>query len=79
MNSKEKAEELFNKFHKTCNATIAGASTLFRDVARNAAIIAVDEIISNNKDLLTDGVMNEDDCRIDKKFWQSVKEEIQKL
>lgn len=77
MTSKEKAEELFVKFsdiehlgvYGNYNGTWEWSSSLWRQQAKECALIAVDEILSN-KDLIN---------HLDFEWWQEVKQEINKL
>ena len=69
MKAKEKAIDLFNKFLKTdekCTYSFVGDK-----VAKQCALIAVDEIIENEKiDNLEDNNLS---------YWEEVKQEIEKL
>ena len=82
MEAKLKAEELFNKY---CYAirTEETDSAYWTNIiyAKKCALIAVDEIIKNNKSFLrTDNDLHNDDALdIDLKYWQEVKQEIEKL
>ncbi|OYZ51385.1 MAG: hypothetical protein B7Y11_13705 [Sphingobacteriia bacterium 24-36-13] len=71
MTPKEKAKELANKFYETCNCTIAGTSTIFRQIGVQAALIAVEEIIE---------IVGSDETAIivELPFWQEVKQELLK-
>lgn len=40
---KEKALSLYKEFHYTCKCTIAGTSTIFREIAKDCALICVRE------------------------------------
>ena len=73
---KEKAKELANKFYQTCNCTIAGTSTIFKQIAVQAALISVEEILNTiyNEDFgghLLDEIRAPD-------YWQEVKNELLK-
>ena len=82
MEPKLKAEELFNKY---CYAirTEETDNAYWTNIiyAKQCALIAVDEIIENNKSFLTtDNDLHKDDALdIDLKYWQEVKNEINKL
>jgi len=77
MTPKEKAEQLFTKFadiehlgvYGDYNGTWEWSSSLWRKQAKESALIAVDEILSN-KELLN---------HLDYEWWNEVKHEIQKL
>lgn len=77
MTPQEKAQELFNKFadiehlgvYGNYNGTWEWSSSLWRQQAKEAAGIAVDEIL-NNKELLN---------HLDLEWWNEVKHEINKL
>lgn len=75
MTPKEKAEELFKKMYQV--RSVAG-SDITKYFAKQSALIAVDEIIKNGgtkfiieyqKNSFTNGV----------RYWEEVKQEIQKL
>ena len=68
MTAKEKAKELVDKFSNECLLTTSGGKV--------AALIAVDEIISikPNNPFIVNGYYIEP-----KKYWQEVKQEIEKL
>lgn len=70
MTPKEKAKELSNKFYETCNCTIAGTSTIFRQIGVQAALIAVDEMIAQCEDANFGGFGL---------YWESVKQELLNL
>jgi hypothetical protein len=80
MTSKEKAEELFNKY---CIYLRAGL--LYDDEARQdakqCALIAVDEIINSSPSLpiLGDSGSYGEDIELSKIYWQEVKQEIEKI
>jgi hypothetical protein len=73
MTPKSKAQKLYKQYHATCNATIAGASTLFKEIAKNAAMLAVDEILN------LDVWYNPHNTYYGRDFWESVKKELQNL
>jgi len=64
MNSKEKAEELINKFIRFHRNGIY--NVVHEDIAKQYALIAVDEILEHCYEVM-------------KPFWQEVKQEIQQL
>ena len=74
MTTQKKAQELFNKFadiehlgvQGNYNGTWEWSSSLWRQQAKQCALVAVDEII---KALGT----------VDKMYWEEVKQEIEKL
>ena len=75
MTPKEKAKELANKFYETCNCTIAGTSTIFRQIGVQAALIAVEEI---EKAIHFDWMEVQN---LDRQYayWEQVKTELNKL
>lgn len=83
MTPKEKAEELINKFlkltskHKQLETAGLGAIT----IAKECALIVVDEILNNNCGSTTDYGVNAEDNElyIDEYYWFEVKQEIEKL
>ncbi len=77
MNPKEKAEELVLKFLRVENNTPEWFNT---HIAKQCALIAVEEILSNNCGSHTDE-MNATNSEIycDEYFWKECKKEIEKL
>ena len=71
MTSKEKAEELFKKMYQV--RSVAG-SDITKYFAKQSALITVDEIIANIEPSIS---MDLIEYRI--KYWQEVKQEIEKL
>ena len=69
MTPKEKAEELVQKY-ATYSVMWAGDINTTHQNCKQCALIAVDEILDNNE------WFNDDTCN---KYWQEVKQEIQKL
>ena len=65
MTAKEKAGELYEKYDLTLTYLES------KSKAKQCALIAVDEILKNNKILFED-VLND-------QYWQDVKQEIEKL
>ncbi len=85
MTPETKARELVKKYWDTCNCTIAGTSTIFAQIAKQCAIIAVNEILDENS---ANNVSNDmawvpdSDGKFrmtNEQFWESVKAEIEKL
>jgi hypothetical protein len=76
MNSKEKAEELTLRYYKLGKHLYMPIS-----FAKQCALIAVDEIISSSPSLpiLGDGGTYGEDIELSNKYWQEVKQEIEKL
>lgn len=74
MTPKEKAIELRNKFWHTCNCSIAGTSTIFEQIAKECALIAVEEML-NTCDTLIDGKR----FVFQKLYLDELKKEIEKL
>lgn len=72
MTPKEKATELVEKFHSQKNK-FGQIFYLHSDIAKQCALIAVDEII--NSVVITDLTTAETQF----KYWEQVKEEIEKL
>jgi hypothetical protein len=69
MTPKEKAEELFNKYYSYLKANLMYDEEAIED-AKVCALIAVDEIIN---------LYTNDDVVLDWKYWQEIKQEIEKL
>jgi hypothetical protein len=69
MTPKEKAIELYNKFYNTSSHPHHVESR--QQIAKQCALIAVDEILNN------DGFTQFDEYLT--KFWQEVKQELEKL
>ena len=79
MTPQEKAKELYNKFYNTDSH---GNSVKVREsLAKQCALIAVDEIINNHPILPSPlACKSLDDCFVQAtKFWKQVKQEIEKL
>jgi hypothetical protein len=70
MTPKEKAEELINKFIRFHRNGIY--NVVHEDIAKQYALIAVDEIINDNPNIY-------DSDRLNFKYWQKVKQEIKLL
>ena len=79
MTPQEKAKELVDKFYQ--QAPLEDIKFYSNDVmAKDCALIAVDEIIKNNLEYLRDaGLHNDVALNIDLSFWQDVKHKIEKL
>jgi hypothetical protein len=72
MTPKEKAKELVDKFIEPTRVPIIKfIGVEYIDSSKQCALIAVDEILNNNKILFED-VLND-------QYWQEVKQEIEKL
>jgi hypothetical protein len=69
MTPKEKAKELVDKFRLHVLEKDFFGDSVEHDNAKQCALIAVDEIISNRERIKG----------IDKLYWQQVKQEIEKL
>lgn len=69
MEAKEKAQELYSTYRYTLSLPNAPLKENKDVVAKQCALIAVDEIISNRERI----------NGIDKLYWQQVKEELNKL
>ena len=69
MTPKEKAQELIHKFAKPIDGL--HKYPMCYETSKQCALIAVDEILNNNKILFED-VLND-------YYWQDVKQEIEKL
>jgi hypothetical protein len=79
MNAKEKAIDLFNKFLKTdekCTYSFVGDK-----VAKQCALIAVDEIINSSPSLpiLGDGGYFSEDIEVSLAWWKEVRQQIELL
>jgi len=70
-NAKEKAKELVLKFAMYLRANLMYDEEANED-AKQCALIAVDEIINDNPNIY-------DSDRLNYKYWQEVKKEIEKL
>ena len=68
MTPKEKAEELHNKFYKINE----GVNLIYFEEAKQCALIAVDEIMLNEK-------INHSSLDKTYEYWEEVKNEIKKL
>jgi hypothetical protein len=79
MTPNEKAKELFYKMYNVKDP-MNGYPMCF-DTAKQCALIAVDEIISSSPSLpiLGDGGIYGEDIELSTKYWQEVKQEIEKL
>ena len=73
MTPQEKAEELFNKY-ATYAVMWTGGIEVEKQNCKQCALIAVNEVIANIEPSVSMDVIT---ARI--KYWQEVKEEIQKL
>ena len=71
MKAKEKAKELFDKYYSYLKANLMHDEEAIED-AKVCALIAVDEIINDNPNIY-------DNDRLNFKYWQEVKKEIEKL
>jgi hypothetical protein len=78
MKPKEKAEELVLKYLKVDTNTKEWFNT---HIAKQCALLAVDEIIKSSPSLpiLGDGGTFGEDIELSKKYWQEVKQEINNL
>jgi len=73
MTAKEKAKELFKKYYSYLKANLMNDEEAWED-AKVCALIAVDEIINDIPDFML-SLGN----RLNFKYWQKVKQEIEKL
>jgi hypothetical protein len=72
MTPKEKAEELFTTYRFSLSIPNAPLGDLKDSIAKQCALIAVDEILSM-------GIMSDSgDWRMAKSYWEEVKQEIEK-
>jgi hypothetical protein len=79
MTPQEKAQELFRKMYQTHSAS---ASDITKYFAKRCALVAVDEILSSFSNIFDDFVVESSKVggyRNMKKYWQEVKQEIEKL
>jgi hypothetical protein len=74
MTPKEKAKEIYCNYTDTLN--IRDLQTTANPFAKKCALIAVDEIITNNSKI--PGLLTQDTMR-NTWYWQEVKQEIEKL
>lgn len=88
MTPKEKAKELFEKFENSMydleiDSEPGGGgwvdSHSRKAVAKQCALIAVDEIILNNKELLDSDLNNDFSLMDNNSYWNEVRKEIEKL
>lgn len=88
MNAKEKANELFNRFNKEGMPQISKVINrhIRKEMIKQCALIAVDEIIKANPHLWIQKTVNYDGYAktydeevMNKEWWQEVKQEIEKL
>lgn len=77
MTPEAKARELTRKIYDTCNCTIGGTSTIFASIAKQCAIICVEEILAEVKSIDIDAYHHADPTCVQE--WESVKQAIQKL
>lgn len=76
MTPKEKAKELYCKYADALN--IRDLQTTANPFAKQCALIAVEEILSNNCGANTDGQQAyEEEIYCDEYFWHDVKSELQ--
>lgn len=68
MTPKEKAIELVDKFYKASSMTIAGAGVIQKGIAKDCALLHIEEILKG-----------EHLMRLPLMFFEKVKEEIEKL
>ena len=73
MTPKEKAKELVDKMEKDFQYFAS------REIAKQHALIAVDEVINNDVGYNAYDGVTDSDIWIDKEYWQEVKQEIHKL
>lgn len=78
MTPKEKAEELEQKFYDGCRITLAGASTIFKTMAKKLAIICVKEIMEGFQPLLDSRLNNDFDVLNQRVYWNEVLTELTK-
>jgi vacuolar-type H+-ATPase subunit E/Vma4 len=81
MTPKEKAKELFDKYFdmkwQSYNKRTSSIKSMTKMAAKQCTLIAVDEIINNNKKIPAnvDGLHTNENSN----YWQEVKTEIEKL
>jgi hypothetical protein len=73
-NAKEKAEELVHRFQETMFFHVTDERIDIEE-AKQCALIAVDEILN----AITFNIYDEDAYNKEDKYWQDVKQEIEKL
>ena len=76
LSAKEKAKELYDNYRVKFFGHIA-----YKSLSKQCALIAVDEIINSSPSLpiLGDGGTYGEDIELSNKYWQEVKQEIEKL
>lgn len=81
MTPKEKAEELVDKLKTPLilSDTDAGQEIICTGIAKQCALIAVDEIINSSPSLPILGDTYIEDIGLSKIYWEEVKKEIDKL
>jgi NADH:ubiquinone oxidoreductase subunit E len=75
MTPKEKAEELVDRYMNIRNVKLSDYSIIYLPTAKQCALIAVDEILSDYKNYL----MHENTEYKGLMYWQEVKKEIELL
>lgn len=74
MTPKEKAEELYYKFYNRIEHTLSEEySPHEKDIVKQSALIAVDEILNTFEDI------DDGQTVIPYDYWQQIKQEIEKL
>jgi len=79
MTPKEKAKELVNKYYKLFSVDLENTICIYE--SKHCSLLLVDEIISSSPSLpiLGDGGTYGEDIELSNKYWQEVKQEIEKL
>lgn len=73
----QKAAELVETFHKTCSLTLAGAHSIFKQIAKQCALICVEEMLANMEG--KDPLYQQKTYWHPIDYWQQVKGAITKL
>jgi hypothetical protein len=81
MTPKEEAKELYDKFENACHNyfTYTGDGIEVAMLAKQSALIAVDEIIEALNPLLKSGLNNDFDILKLRGFYMEVKQEIERI
>ena len=84
MTHKEKAKELVNKFKFDCRIEYECRPLSVKQISKQCALIAVNEVIESNKNMAYSIALNDDQLRAMtsdsfNRYWKQVKREIKKL
>jgi len=79
MTTKEKAEELVDKYMNIKNVKLSDYSIIYLPTAKQCALIAVDEIINTNPKIIINWAFSGTQEFNNISYWQEVKQEIENL